>query len=106
MAQQRYLERKGEKRLPNQRDNIIPLREKDDFLTVNPKIPSMALKKRKMYKETRGALKRVIERYFAIDSMLITFFEKESSTDFKKNAKLEGAYVFVESLSDLSDFNL
>jgi hypothetical protein len=37
--------------------------------------------------------------------MLITFFEKETSTDFKKNAKLEGAYVFVESRSDFSDYN-
>jgi hypothetical protein len=35
--------------------------------------------------------------------MLITFFEKETSTDFMKNAKLEGAYVFVESRSDFSD---
>jgi hypothetical protein len=38
--------------------------------------------------------------------MLITFFEKESSTDFMKNAKLEGAYVFVESRSDFSDSNM
>jgi hypothetical protein len=43
MAQTRYLERKGEKKVHNQRENVIQLREKDDFLTVNPKLPSMAL---------------------------------------------------------------
>ncbi len=77
------------------------MKEKDDFLTVNPKIPSLALNKRRLLKESRGtALRgRVLERYFVIDNTLITFFEKESDSDFMKNCRLEGAYVFVESRS-------
>lgn len=105
MAQAKYLERKKEKKVTNQRENVLQLRQKDDFLTVNPKLPSMALQKRKLYKESRGAFQHVIERYFVIDNTLITFYEKENSTEFKKNAKLEGAYVFVESRSDLSPGN-
>ena len=64
---------------------------------MSPKNPSLALKKRKMVKESRGAIKRSIERYFLIDNLLITFFENERDTDFKKNASLDGAFVFVES---------
>ena len=102
-AQQRFLERKKERRVQNQLSNLCPLETEEDFLTVNPKNPSLALKKRKVIKESRGALKRVIERYFVIDNVLITFFEKESDTDFKKNSSLDGAFVFVESIEETDD---
>ena len=101
IAQARYLERKGEKRVHNQRENLVVMKEKDDFLTVNPKIPSLALNKRRLLKESRGTAMRgrILERYFVIDNTLITFFENESESDFKKNCRLDGAYVFVESRS-------
>jgi hypothetical protein len=101
MAQERYLERKGERRVHNQRENAVNLTEKDDFLTVFPKNPSLALNKRKMVKESRGTIKRVIERYFVIDNLLITFFENEKDIDYKKNSKLDGSFVFVESRTDI-----
>ena len=100
LAQSRYLERKGERRVHNQRENLVIMKEKDDFLTVNPKIPSLALQKRKLIKESRGTIRgRMIERFFVIDNQLIIFFENEGDQDFQKNNRLEGAYVFVESRS-------
>jgi hypothetical protein len=46
----------------------------------------MALEKRRLLKESRGAVKRVIERHFVIDNQLITFFDQSRDIDFKKNA--------------------
>ena len=89
----------------NQRENLVSMSEKDGLLTVNPKLPSLALNKRRLIKESRSTALirgRTLERYFVIDNTLITFFEKESDTEFKKNSRLEGAYVFVESRSDFS----
>ena len=98
-AQQNYIKRKGNKKtVTNQNEGLIQLKEKEDFFTVNPKNPSLALNKRKMIKEGRGAIRRLIERWFVIDNQLITFFEKENDIDFKKNSSLEGSFVFVESI--------
>lgn len=105
MAQTRYLERKGEKRVHNQRENLVPLTTKEDFLSVNPRIMSLALEKRKCFKESRGAIRRVIERYFVIDNQLITFFENMRDTDFKSNASLDGAFAFLEYFADFDNVN-
>ena len=78
-------------------------RSAEECLTVHPKLPSLALNKRKIYKDSRGAIKRSIERWFVIDNILITFFEHEKDTDFKKNASLDGSFVFVESLEETDD---
>jgi hypothetical protein len=105
LAQTRYLSRKGERRVHNQRENIVPLELKTDFLTVNPRNMSLALEKRKCYKESRGTVRRIIERYFVIDNQLMTFFEKENDCDFKSNASLEGAFAFIERIEDFDVIN-
>jgi hypothetical protein len=101
IAQSKYLERRGERRVHNQRENLLHMRDKADYLTVNPKINSLALEKRRMLKESRGAIGggRLIERYFVIDNQLIIMFNKEGDQEFQKQCRLEGAYVFVESRS-------
>jgi len=68
MAQDRYLERKGERRVRNQRRPVVSMQQPEDILTVYPRQTSMALQKRKLYKESRGAIARAIERHFVIDS--------------------------------------
>jgi hypothetical protein len=54
-------------------------------MTVNPKIPNLALQKRKLLKETRGVVPRVIERYFVVDDILMTYFSNEGDKTFKKH---------------------
>jgi len=73
------------------------------MFTVFPKNPSLALKKHRMIKESRGTMRRIIERYFVIDNLYITFFENEHDTDFKKNASLDGAFVYVESKHNVKE---
>ena len=75
-----------------------------DFCSVDPKNPSLALQKRRMIKESRGQLRRDIERWFVIDNFLITFFKREGDQDFKKNAPLESAFVLVETFGEESDY--
>lgn len=61
----------------------------EDFNSVDPKITSLALQKRRMLKEGRGTINRLIERYFVIDDFLITFFKSVGDIDIKKNASLD-----------------
>ena len=81
------------------------MESRDDYLTVNPKNSSLALNKRKMYKESRGTIRRVIERHFVIDNMLITFYENERDIEVKNNASLDGAFVFVETRDNHSNWH-
>lgn len=69
-------------------------------MTVHPPNQSLALKKRKIIKVSRGTFKRPIERYFVVNKQMITFFEKEGDKDFKKNARLEGSFAFIESINE------
>lgn len=97
MAQERYLERKGERRVKNQRRPVVSMDKPEDLLTVYPRQTSMALQKRKLYKESRGTMARVLERHFVIDNSLITFFNYAKDANFTKNASLDGAFVFIET---------
>ena len=59
------------------------------FHSVDPKIQSLALQKRKIIKESRGGIHRKIERYFVIDDFLITFYKSQGDVEIKKNASLD-----------------
>lgn len=92
-SQERYLERKGHKKVKNQNECVIPMEHNEDFFSVHPRYPNFALTKRKLLKDTRGALGRTLERHFLVDDELLTYYNKDKDSSFKKHASLYEAKV-------------
>ena len=99
-SQERYLKRKDQKKVANQKPDLISLQEEVSLYTVFPKNPNLALQKRKITKETRGIVSRVIDRYFCIDNEMITYFKKDRDVQFKKHITVENARVCVEKIQN------
>lgn len=56
------------------------MEDDEGLYTVFPRNPNLSIKKRKILKETRGVISRVIDRYFVIDNELITYFTNDKDS--------------------------
>ena len=84
----------------NQTENLVPLEENQDFLSVNPPSLNYAIEKRRVVKQSRNIFGKILERYMVLDNELLTYYVKDTDTKFKKNYRLEGSRVFVESVAE------
>lgn len=66
-------------------------------MTVHPKNPNFALQKRRMLKQSRGGISRTLERYFVVDDILLTYFNSEKDSNFKKHISLSDAVFLLET---------
>ena len=77
----------------------------ENLNTVFPKNPNLALKKRRVIKESRSLISRQMERFFVIDNEIVTYFKKEADVQFKKHLQLVNVTASLDAYSNATNDN-